>query len=59
MSDHADLQDQQDIERLLVLYGTRVDLARIQRIVAEFAVALEEPERTEELLRILRRVGLG
>ena len=52
-------QDQQDIERLLVLYGSTVDLARIQRIVAEFAVALDEPERTEELARILRRIELG
>jgi hypothetical protein len=52
-------QDQQDIERLLVLYGTRVDLARIRRIVSEFAIALDEPGRTEEFAVILRRVGLG
>jgi hypothetical protein len=52
-------QDQQDIERLLILYGSTVDLARIQRIVAEFAQALDEPGRPEELARILRRVGLG
>jgi hypothetical protein len=52
-------QDQQDIERLLVLHGTRVDLARIRRTVAEFAEAMEEPERVAGLERIVRGVGLA
>jgi hypothetical protein len=52
-------QDQQDIERLLVLYGTTVDTARIRRIVGEFAAALEERGRLDELERIIRRVGVG
>jgi hypothetical protein len=52
-------QDQQDIERLLVLHGHRVDLGRIRRLVAEFASALDEPERLDALEQIIRRVGLA
>jgi hypothetical protein len=48
-------QDQQDIERLLSLHGGRMDLARVRRIVAELAAALEEPERPVELERVIRR----
>ena len=50
-------QDQQDIERLLVLHGATVDLTRIRRIVGEFAAALEEPERTDRLEDIIRRTA--
>lgn len=35
-------QDQQDIERLLVLHGGRMDLARIRRHVRELGEAMEE-----------------
>jgi predicted nucleotidyltransferase len=52
-------QDVQDIERLLILYGSSIDLARIQRIVGEFAAALDEPRRLQELDDIVRRVGLA
>jgi predicted nucleotidyltransferase len=52
-------QDQQDIERLLVLHGHAVDLARIRRLVAEFASALDDPHRSDELEQIVRRAGLG
>jgi predicted nucleotidyltransferase len=52
-------QDQQDIERLLVLHGPAIDLARIRRLVAEFAAALDDPRRLEELERIVRRAGLA
>lgn len=52
-------QDQQDIERLLGLYGGHVDLPRIRRIVAEFAEAMEEPERVTDFERLVRRVGLA
>jgi hypothetical protein len=51
-------QDQQDIERLLVLYGRTIDLRRIRRLVAEFAAALDEPERLDALEQIVRRAGL-
>jgi predicted nucleotidyltransferase len=48
-------QDQQDIERLLVLHRRSLDLKRIRRIVGEFAAALDEPERVADLERIIRR----
>jgi predicted nucleotidyltransferase len=48
-------QDQQDIERLLTLYGHAVDLSRIRRIVGEFAIALDDPDRLDALERIVRR----
>ena len=47
-------QDQQDIERLLTIH--RVDLARVRRVVGEFATALEEPERIRELELLIERV---
>ena len=50
-------QDQQDIERLLVLHGPVIDLARVRRIVDEFASALDEPERMARLEDIIRRAG--
>jgi hypothetical protein len=49
-------QDQQDIERLLTLYGQHVDLARIRRIIGEFAEAIEEPERLAAFDRIAKAV---
>jgi hypothetical protein len=42
-------RDRADIERLMAIWGTRMDLARIRRIVGEFAQALDEPERLKEL----------
>ncbi len=50
-------QDQQDIERLLTLHRRQVDLDRIRRIVAEFAAALENPERSRELDSLIERIG--
>ena len=50
-------QDQQDIERLLTLHASEIDLDRVRRIVQEFADALDEPERPEELQRIIQRAG--
>ena len=52
-------QDQQDIERLLVLHRTHVDLNRVRRIVSEFASALDEPERMDQLDSIIRRAEGG
>jgi predicted nucleotidyltransferase len=51
-------QDQQDIERLLVLHSGAIDLARVRRIVAEFATALDEPDRVTQVEAIIRRVGV-
>lgn len=47
-------QDQQDVERLLTLYGDRVDLARIRRHVKELGEAIEE-DRLGPLDTILAR----
>jgi Nucleotidyltransferase of unknown function (DUF6036) len=51
-------QDQQDIERLLTLYPTSIDLARVRRLVGQFAEALDDPDRPAALERIIERVGL-
>jgi hypothetical protein len=51
-------QDQQDIERLLVIYRDDIDLARVRRIVGEFAEALEEPERLTDLEKLIRQTDL-
>jgi hypothetical protein len=48
-------QDQQDVERLLTLHGRGMDLARVTRIVAELAAAIDEPERSKALEEIIRR----
>lgn len=48
-------QDQQDVERLLVLHGTRMDLARIRRHVRELGEAMEQ-DRINELEPVIRRV---
>jgi predicted nucleotidyltransferase len=48
-------QDQQDIERLITLHSKHMDLNRVRATVAEFAEAVEEPERVAELERIIER----
>lgn len=48
-------QDQQDIERLLVLHGARMDLARVRRHVRELGEAIEQ-DRVRELDAMIRRV---
>lgn len=49
-------QDQQDVERLLVLHGTRMDLRRIRSHVRELGEAMEQ-DRLRELEAVIRRVG--
>jgi len=51
-------QDQQDIERLMVLYRRDIDLTRVRRVIAEFATLLEEPERPADFERLLRRADV-
>jgi hypothetical protein len=48
-------QDQQDVERLLVLHGVRMDLARIRRHVRELGEAMEQ-DRIHDLDAVIRRV---
>lgn len=46
-------QDQQDVERLLVLHGDRMDLVRVRTRVVEICAALDQPERVADLDRLL------
>lgn len=48
-------QDQQDVERLLVLHGARMDLARIRRHVRELGEAMEQ-DRLHDLEAVILRV---
>ena len=48
-------QDQQDIERLLLLHARDIDLARVRRVVAGLAEALDDPDRAGSLEVIIRR----
>ncbi|HTL32115.1 MAG TPA: nucleotidyltransferase [Kofleriaceae bacterium] len=48
-------QDQQDIERLLALHGSRIDLERVRRHVKELDEALEV-NRLRDLDRLIARI---
>lgn len=48
-------RDRADVERLLLRHGDRVDLARVRRIVREFAEVLGAPERAAELDAVIER----
>lgn len=48
-------RDRTDIERLLVAHRGQIDLLRVRRVVREFAVALDEPERIADLDRLIER----
>jgi predicted nucleotidyltransferase len=49
-------QDQQDVERLLALYGDRIDLVRVRRHVKELGAALEV-DRLSELDLLVARIA--
>lgn len=51
-------RDLDDAEKLLLLHGRAMDLARVRRIVAEFAEVLEDRARVDALDRLLARTGL-
>ena len=48
-------RDRSDVERLLTLHRRSIDLKRVRASVAEFALALDEPERIEEFEALVRR----
>jgi hypothetical protein len=50
-------RDRADVERLLHAHPDRIDLSRVRRVIAEFAAALDEPERVEDLERLLARIA--
>ena len=49
-------QDRADIERLVRLHHREIDVARVRGLVAQFAAALDAPERMAEFEAILARV---
>lgn len=48
-------RDQRDIEEMLRLHGTAINRARVLAVVAQFAEALEAPERVAEVTRLLQK----
>jgi predicted nucleotidyltransferase len=50
-------RDRADVERLLVQHAGEVDLARVRRVVKQFAEILGTPERIIELEAVIRRAG--
>ena len=48
-------RDRDDAERLLALHGRHIDLKRVRSLVAQFAEALEQPERVPEFEAVVRR----
>lgn len=48
-------QDQQDAERLIALHGEHMDLERVRAFAHDLAMTLEDPQRVEEVERVLAR----
>lgn len=48
-------RDLEDAEKLLLLYGSQLDLARVRDIIGQFADALEDPGRLEMWDSMVRR----
>jgi hypothetical protein len=47
-------RDKSDIEQLIQLHSDQIDFARVERIIGEFAAALEEPERVADFIALKR-----
>ncbi|MDI7268140.1 MAG: nucleotidyltransferase, partial [Myxococcota bacterium] len=52
-------QDRLDVERLLALHGDRIDLARVRRLVADVAAALDDSGRVAEFEGLIARARGG
>ena len=52
-------RDRTDIERLLVRHGDMIDIERVREVVREFAVALDDPARVDELDAVIARARGG
>lgn len=52
----AQPRDLEDAEKLLLLYGSRLDLGRIRGVISQFAGALEDPGRLEVWDRMVGRL---
>ena len=45
-------RDKSDIEQLIQLHHDKIDFARVEQIIGEFAAALEEPERITNFMAL-------
>jgi len=50
-------RDLDDAEALLITHGATMDIARLRRVIGEFAEALDEPGRTDLLVSLLARTS--
>jgi len=50
-------RDLDDAEALLIAHGAEIDVARLRRVIGEFAEALEDPGRIAVLETLLARAG--
>jgi len=50
-------RDRTDIERLLALHRDEIDLSRVRNLLAQFAAALDAPERVAEFETLVDRVS--
>jgi hypothetical protein len=48
-------RDRSDIERLLILHLDDIDLVRVQRLIAEIASVLDDPDRIDAFNRMVTR----
>ena len=48
-------RDRADVERLLIRHGDAIDLARVRSVVREFALALDDPARIDQLEALITR----
>jgi len=48
-------RDRADIERLLIRHGASIDLDRVRSVVREFALALDDPARIDQLEMLITR----
>lgn len=51
-------RDRSDLEELLALHGSAMNLERVRRLVEEFAEVLEDPGRVAEFEELVGRAGL-
>ena len=52
-------RDRTDIERLLTRHGDMINIERVREVVREFAIALDDPARVNELDAVIARARGG
>jgi hypothetical protein len=52
-------RDRADVERLLVRHGASIDVDRVRSVVREFALALDDPARIDQLETVITRARGG